>query len=79
MGGRAGQPEAVGGNVSFGLAVKKVLCDGVHHVCMPLVVCEERPDEARQSGGGRVGLEDVLGGGDWHRIGGRRGGIMGGG
>lgn len=39
---------------------------------MPLVVCEESPDEGGQRGGSEVGLEDVLGGRDRH-CGGRRG------
>lgn len=78
MGGRAGEPKGIGGGVSFGLAVEEGFGDGVHDVRVLLVLCEERPDETRQSGGGGEGLKDVLGGGDWHlKEGERRGGILG--
>jgi len=72
---RAGEPEGICGSVSVGFKLEKVLRDGVHDVCLLLVVGEESPNEGRQSRGGRVGLEDVLGSRDWH-CGGRRG-IMG--
>ena len=69
---RAGQPEGIGGDVSVGFAFEEPLCDGVHDICVLLVLGEEGPDEGGQGGGGGVGLEDVPGGRDGH-CGGRRG------
>ena len=71
MGRRAGEPEGICGGVSVGFEFEELLCDGVHDVCMFLVVRKESPDEGRQRRGGRVGLKDVLGSRDWH-CGGRR-------
>jgi hypothetical protein len=38
VGGRAGQPEGIGGDVSFGLAIEEVLCYRIHDVRVPLVL-----------------------------------------